>query len=413
MKLTNWLQGSTARMPDKKTLARGLAAVAGAAAFLVLQPLLWPLLQGVVGQAALFSTAISLPEGAMKSLRERFAGELLAPPRDTAPPEAPSTSPQAPSAVSEIPPEQPPESASVAPPSSALPPSSSSLPAVPIPSFALPPDQIPKAYRAPLIAGPMLGEANNPAFLQHNNVWLRNYTKLSLDAIQTVLETDCALQVEDNGKPQVLLYHTHTTESYEWFDSSFYDVRNSWRDTDNTNNMAAVGAVLAAELEQRGITVLHDDTQHDQPAYNGAYERSRKTVSDYLKRYPSIAVTIDLHRDGIVRGDNSVLKPVVEVKGKKAAQLMMIAPCDNGSVGVPHWKENLRFAVELQSSIESSVPNLCRPIFFCYRNYNLGLTRASLLFELGTNGNTLEEALYTAQLLADPIAAVVRGHMTQ
>ncbi|MEG2074382.1 MAG: stage II sporulation protein P, partial [Angelakisella sp.] len=273
------------------------------------------------------------------------------------------------------------------------------------------PPEIPRRYQAPLLTLAMVGEAGNPAFLQWNDVWLRNYTKLAPSAIEKILERPAALQIPDTDEPQVLIYHTHTTESYEQYDSKVYDTRNSWRDTDNTNNMAAVGEVLAEELRAHGISVLHDTEQHDHPTYNGAYDRSRDTVKAYLAKYPTISVTIDLHRDGIIRSDNTVLKPIVEVEGKKAAQLMIIAPCDDGSVGVPHWKENLRFACELQQTIDCSVPDLCRPIFFCYRNYNLGLTDASLLFELGTNGNTLEEAKYTAKLIAEPFAETLRAHM--
>lgn len=257
----------------------------------------------------------------------------------------------------------------------------------------------------------MVGEPDNPAFLQWDNVWLRNYTKLSLPAIEKVLEQPASLIVADSSEPQVLIYHTHTTESYEKYDNSVYDIRNTWRDTDNTNNMAAVGEVLAEELRKAGISVIHDTEQHDYPTYNGAYDRSLKTVEQYLQEYPSISVTIDLHRDGIIQNDNTVLKPVVEVGGKKAAQLMIVAPCDDGSVGVPEWKENLRFAAALQHNISNSVPDLCRPMFFCYRNYNLGLTDASLLFELGTNGNTLEEAKYTAKLIAEPMAETLKAYM--
>lgn len=381
------------KIPPKAVL-RAVVAICGAVTFLFFQPVLVPIVRQLVGQAALFSTAITLPQGTLASLRDRFAGDTL-PPEDNPP--AVSPAPVPPDEAESLAP-QPPESTAPGP-----------EPVRPGSPQGKPP-QIPKKYQGPLVTAAMLGEEGNPSFLHKNNLWLRNYTKMKISAIEKVLETDCSLQVGDSAKPQVLIYHTHTTESYEEYDNTVYDTRNSWRDTDNTNNMAAVGELLAEKLESYGISVLHDTTQHDQPAYNGAYDRSRKTMEDYLEKYPSIVVTIDLHRDGIVQTDNTVIKPVVEIAGKKAAQLMMIAPCDDGSVGVPGWKENLRFAAELQESIDNSVPNLCRPIFFCYRNYNLGLTGASLLFELGTNGNTMDEALYTAELIAEPIANVLAGH---
>lgn len=377
---------------NKRMLLRLAAAIAGACLVIFAQPLVISAGTAIMGQAALFSAAITMPRSALQSLSDRFAGDTLEPP--------PSSS-----EVCEL----PPTSAALPPVSSAPPPSSQSAPQS-RPPVGKPPE-IPESYRGPLVTLTMAGEENNPAFYNKNSLWLRNYTKLSIDKIDAVLDTPSALELGTADAPQVLIYHTHTTESYEKFDNNVYDTRNTWRDTDNNNNMAAAGELLARELEKRGISVLHDTTQHDYPSYNGAYDRSYKTVKKYLEEYPSIKVTIDLHRDGIIQADDTVLKPVVEVDGKPAAQLMIIVPCDDGSVGVPGWRQNLRFAAELQTEIENDVPGLCRPIFFCYRNYNLGLTDNSLLFELGTNGNTLEEALYTAQLIAEPIARILTSHM--
>ncbi len=107
--------------------------------------------------------------------------------------------------------------------------------------------------------------------------------------------------------------------------------------------------------------------------------------------------------------DGSILKTVQEVNGRKAAQLMIIAPCDDGTVGIPGWKENFRFAAEFTRAVEEEYPGLMRPVFFCYRNYNLGMTPDSLLFEFGTNGNTLEEAKYTARLVGPILADYLLG----
>lgn len=402
MKIPEKLKAAFKQRPrirvNKRQALRLVAAITGAAVFMLCRPVLLPAAMRIMGQAALFSTAVTMPQGALRSLRDRFAGDTQEDGEEQSQGQSQSK-PAAPSSS------EPTLEAPVQPPSS------SPAPVAPPPDDGKPPE-IPKKQQGPLVTLAMLGEEGNPSFLHRDNVWLRNYTKLSADKISKVLEEDCSLELGNADQPQVLIYHTHTTESYEEYHNTVYDMRNSWRDTDNNNNMAAVGEALTQELEKYGISVLHDTEQHDYPSYNGAYERSRKTVEDYLNEYPSIKVTIDLHRDGIIQSDNTVLKPVAEVGGKRAAQLMIVAPCDDGSVGVPEWRENLRFAAEVQASIESSVPNLCRPIFFCYRNYNLWLTQASLLFELGTNGNTLEEALYTARLIAEPIANVLNGHVT-
>ncbi len=368
---------------------RAAAALAGAVAFLFMYPTLGPVLESLLGQATLFSAALTMPEGAAVTLQERFAAEII--PIDQV----------------DQPPDDPPE-ASLPPPSSSS--SGGHQPGDGLPETDYDPEDIPEEHRGALIAQTVTGEEGNEAFVRWQDAWVRNYTRLTPQEILAVLDDPASLTLGDSGQPQVLLYHTHTTESYDPSPGGVYDTRNNWRDVDKNNNMAAVGDTLARELEARGINVIHDTTLHDHPSYNGAYDRSRVTVQDYLDRYPSIKVAIDIHRDAVIYDDMSVLKPVVEVDGKNAAQLMIIAPCDDGSIGVPRWKENFRFAAELVSGIEQKAPGLTRPIFFCYRNYNLGMTDGSLLFEFGTNGNTLAESIYTARLIAPVLADYINQH---
>ena len=81
-------------------------------------------------------------------------------------------------------------------------------------------------------------------------------------------------------------------------------------------------------------------------------------------------VLLDIHRDAILYSDTNIAKTVAWVDGKKAAQLMIIAPYDSGTLGIPRWRENLRFAVALAGAIEERYPGLCRPIFFCSRVFS-------------------------------------------
>ena len=216
-----------------------------------------------------------------------------------------------------------------------------------------------------------------------------------------LLNTDNPIHITDDG-PQVLIMHTHATESFEPYDTDTYDTRNTWRTTDNTQNIVAAGEVMAEAIRAHGIEVLHDETQHDYPSYNGAYDRSAETIKSYLEQYPSIKVVLDVHRDAVQR-DTTLVKPVTAVDGKKAAQLMIIAGCDDGTMGMPNWSQNFRFAAGMQDVIENQWPGLTRPVYFCYRKYNQDLTTGSLLLEIGSHGNTLEEILYTAQLAGDSI----------
>ena len=248
---------------------------------------------------------------------------------------------------------------------------------------------------------PVLDAADKAA-----TITINNETSYEVD-VAACLASDTAIHVSGDG-PQVLIMHTHATESFEPYDTDTYDTRHTWRTTDNTQNIVAAGEVMAEAIRSYGIEVLHDETQHDYPSYNGSYERSAVTVQDYLEKYPSIKVVLDVHRDAVQR-DTTLVKPVTEIDGRKAAQLMIIAGCDDGTMDMPNWSKNFRFAAGMQDAIESRYPSLTRPVFFCYRKYNQDLTTGSLLIEIGSHGNTLEEVLYTAQLAGDAIGSYLQG----
>ncbi len=208
-------------------------------------------------------------------------------------------------------------------------------------------------------------------------------------------------------KPCILIYHTHSTEGYEMLDLGWYSNQYVSRTTDKSKNMIRVGDELTKTLESAGYKVIHDRNIYDS-SYNGAYSRSRVSVEDYLEKYPEIQITLDVHRDAIHYESGTKCKPTATVNGKKAAQVMIITGCEgNGVEGFDSWEQNLAFALDLQSSAESLAPNLMRPVYFCNRKYNMDVTPCSLLLEFGTDANTLEEAVYSAQLIGQALAEVL------
>ena len=112
---------------------------------------------------------------------------------------------------------------------------------------------------------------------------------------------------------------------------------------------------------------------------------------------------MDIHRDAIISGD-TVTAPIVESDEGTAAQVMIISGCDDGTMNMPHYMENFHFACALQGTMESLYPGLTRPILFDYRHYNQDLTTGSLLIEVGSHGNTLDQAVYSGQLIGVSLA---------
>ncbi|MCL1832579.1 MAG: stage II sporulation protein P [Oscillospiraceae bacterium] len=195
----------------------------------------------------------------------------------------------------------------------------------------------------------------------------------------------------DNAAPQVLILHTHTTES-------FADVSGTFRTDDAKRSVVAVGARIAEEIAKAGFGVIHDGTVHDYPVFNDSYSRSAQTVQAILSQYPTIRIVLDIHRDAI-ESNGKPVAVVKEVNGKKAAQIMIMSACDNGHWNVPDWRDNYRFATRLQSQLETDTTGLARALWVRYANYNMHLAPAALLIEVGSHGNTLEQALYAGELL--------------
>lgn len=214
-------------------------------------------------------------------------------------------------------------------------------------------------------------------------------------------------EIDLDGTPQVLIMHTHTTESFEPYERDNFDPSFNYRTTDPSKNVVLIGDKITQQLEDAGIGVIHDTTIHDYPSYNGSYERSAETIKNILNENPTIKVVLDIHRDAIGTSE-SIMQPTIDVNGKKAAQVMIISGCDDGTLGMPDYMKNFRFASLLQQQMSSDYPGFARPILFDYRKYNQDLTTGSLLIEVGSHGNTLEQVEYSGELIGKSLAKALK-----
>ncbi len=243
--------------------------------------------------------------------------------------------------------------------------------------------------------------------LSYNGVYMKNSSGLSVN-IKTLLNSKLKYKIEKNNEPQVLIMHTHTTETFLNSDKKTYTENDNARTTDNSKNMAMIGDIVAKKLNEAGIKTLHDKTQHDYPQYTGSYTRSAKTVNSYLKKYKSIKIVIDLHRDSVTVSKNDKAKLVTKIDGKKAAQVMLVMGSQSGSVkNHPNWQENLKLALKLQQTMEAKYPTLARPLLLKSNNYNQSLTNGSILIEVGTEMNSIDEAKYSAELVGNSLVSLL------
>lgn len=240
----------------------------------------------------------------------------------------------------------------------------------------------------------------------YGGVYMKNSTGTSVN-IKQLLYKKLDFKIEKNSSPQVLIIHTHTTETFMQKEADYYTADDKARTTDNNKNMAKIGSIIAKKLNDNGIKTIHDTTKHDYPEYTGSYSRAAKTITSYLKKYPSIKIVLDLHRDS-VSAEGGKAKLVTQINGKNAAQVMLVMGSQTGGItGFPNWKENLSLAFKLQQTIEAKYPTLARPLMLASKKYNESLSKGSLLIEFGTEANTLSEAAYSAELVGNSLVSLL------
>lgn len=245
------------------------------------------------------------------------------------------------------------------------------------------------------------------AGLKYDNIYISNSTGLDID-IEKELKTGSKIKLKQSSVPQVLIVHTHATESFMSGERDYYTEADVFNTTDPTKNVIRLGDIMSDILTKNGIGVIHNTTLHDNPAYTGSYGRAEQTIKEILKKYPTIKVVIDIHRDSIAQNSTDRIRPVTEINGKKAAQVMLVMGSNTGSVsGFENWRENFRLALSYQQALESMYPGLARKMTFASKKYNQHLTTGSMLLEIGADANTLEQAEYSAFLAANALLKVL------
>ncbi len=238
-------------------------------------------------------------------------------------------------------------------------------------------------------------------------LYLYNRTDLEVDlAAAARRELPFSLAPGAQG-PQILIIHTHTTEAYTPDGVDVYAPSdNNTRTLEETYNMLRVGDEMERVFTEMGLGVIHDRGVYDYPAYKGAYTRSGPAVEEYLKQYPSIRIVLDVHRDALVGSDGTVYKAVTTIDRVKTAQVMLVIGSNAAGGDHPGWEDNLALATRLQKSLDTLYPTLARPMTLRQSSYNQELSPGSLLVEVGTHGNTLQEALAAARDFARAAGAV-------
>ena len=244
---------------------------------------------------------------------------------------------------------------------------------------------------------------NNPISESYNveygKVKIKNQT--SYELTEEMLNTDITIENKN-----ILLFHTHSCESYTSSEKYTYIPTGTFRTTDLNFTVTRVGTELENQLKQYGYNVIHNTDYHDYPAYNGSYTRSLATVENILKTNPS-DIIIDVHRDAI--GSRSDYAPIVKIGDTDvAAQIMFVIGTNGGGLWHPNWNQNLKFAIKVQEKAEELYPGLFKPIMLTNSRYNQHTGKYASIIEVGATGNTLEQCLTSMKYLAKVMSEVVK-----
>ncbi len=348
----------------------------------------FPAAAEVIEDISLFSAMFALPEGRQKYINDKISAAISAPeqPGETTvyPGDVPTyvdseTEQTGADTAEEIPSSTSPSSGSESP--------------------------LPEAAKGRVITTALKKETGNRS---SGLVYLSKNTDTDVD-IAAELKKSPDVKLTLGSKPEVLIIHTHTSESYLKNDVGYYTASDTVNSTNNSENICKVGDAIAAVLKANGISVLHDKTMHNEPEFTGSYTRSAATIKKNLEKYPTIKVVLDIHRDSITKDNGDKVKTTVEIGGKKAAQVMLVQGCNEGAVkGYDDWKSNLRMSLKVQQELEKSYPGLARPVRLVAARYNQQLTKGSMLIEMGTEANTLEEAIYSGEMVGKALSTVFK-----
>jgi len=213
--------------------------------------------------------------------------------------------------------------------------------------------------------------------------------------VQSNKEENSYDEIKVSSDPLVIIYHTHSSESYMPYKESNYhreEVKGTVRE---------VGDVMEEELEKKGINVIHDKTIHDRPSYNESYSKSLTTIRSLVKKYPTAVYIIDLHRDAAAASANEGKYTIID--GRRVAKFSLVVGQAN-----ENYVELYDFAKKVSSRAGEMYSGFDGAIIEKNYNYNEFVSNKAILLEVGNNKNTIDEANACGRYFAEVLASIIK-----
>lgn len=247
------------------------------------------------------------------------------------------------------------------------------------------------------------------SFCFSGNAELLNETPYRPDLSALLQESFAERQIGED--PLVLILHTHPSEAYLTSEQTYFSepIGDATYSDDRERNLLKVGAVFCRVLNQNGIPTIHCQTLHDDSGLSGSYDRAAESIQWYLEQYPSIRYVIDLHRDAVMTDQGAYVRSVADGTSEPTAQIMAVVGSDCNGTAVPNQERNLALAVRLWQKLNGNGQTVCRTPYLKRSSYNQEYAPCSLLLEIGTGANTVEEACRAAELAAEALSQIFHG----
>lgn len=233
---------------------------------------------------------------------------------------------------------------------------------------------------------------------EYNGVKIRNETD-NIKLTEEMMKPDVNVNMKN-----ILIYHTHASESYTSSDKYKYTATGNFRTTDTNYNVVRVGTELTKYMEHYGYKVIHDTTIYDK-SYSESYDRSLKGVASLLEKNSDTDILFDIHRDAIA---DSSYAPTVKIGEEEAAQLMFVIGSNGGGSKHDNWNQNLKLAIKIQEKANELYPGLFKPIVLRDSRYNQQLAKGASIIEVGATGNTMEQTLNSMKYLSKVLSEVLK-----
>lgn len=258
----------------------------------------------------------------------------------------------------------------------------------------------------------VFGSKKNEAVITKENDSLQRITLGKMNILNYSSKRDFEFSTLGNSditltkkSDKILLYNTHTSESYTNSENYQFEYTGTMRTTDANYNMLAIANEFKSNLTEKGFLCTHDTTPHDYGTYTSSYARSKITVQNALVSMGGASISIDVHRDAVA---DLTYAPTADIKGVKVAQLMFVMGVGNDTTKNPYAEENLELALKIQQIADEVYPGLFKAMIIRNSVYNQDLNKYSFLVEVGATGNTIEEAKLATRCLANLLNIVYK-----